>query len=119
MKNDVNWQGNENISIEQLWTICQYVIYTWIPSTQPERAIKDCRNCKHGNYNDHWDTHFCYNPDNCVDWNLWEVKDIEPEIIKCKDCKYNTSSHKCINPDSFFLVPKDEDFCSYAKRREE
>lgn len=37
MKNDVNWQGNENISIEQLWVICQYVIYTWIPSAQPER----------------------------------------------------------------------------------
>lgn len=36
MKDDVNWQGNENISIEQLWTICQYVIYTWIPSTQLE-----------------------------------------------------------------------------------
>ena len=36
MKNDVNWQGNENISIEQLWTICQYVTYTWIPSVEPE-----------------------------------------------------------------------------------
>ena len=44
MKNDVNWQGNENISIEQLWTICQYVIYTWIPSAQPECHI--CRECK-------------------------------------------------------------------------
>ena len=43
----------------------------------------------------------------------------EPEIIRCKDCKYNTSSRKCINPDSFFLIPKDDDFCSLAKRKEE
>ena len=43
----------------------------------------------------------------------------EPEIIRCKDCKYNTSSHKCINPDSFFLIPKDDDFCSLAERRED
>ena len=43
----------------------------------------------------------------------------QPEIIRCKDCKYNASSHKCIHPDSFFLIPKDDDFCSYAERREE
>jgi len=39
------------------------------------------------------------------------------EIIRCKDCKYNASSNKCINPDSFFLIPKDDDYCSYAERR--
>lgn len=49
IKDDVNWQGNENISIEQLWTICQYVIYTWIPSAEPKRGkwINDtyCSEC--------------------------------------------------------------------------
>ena len=42
------------------------------PSVQPEQAIKDCRNCKYGNYNDHLDTHFCYNSNECIEWNLWE-----------------------------------------------
>lgn len=43
----------------------------------------------------------------------------QPEIIRCKDCKFNASSKKCLNPDSFFLVPADDDFCSYGKRRGE
>lgn len=47
------------------------------------------------------------------------IKALEkPEIIRCKDCKYNTGDHKCLNPDSFFVVPADDDFCSYAERRE-
>lgn len=37
---------------------------------QPQ-AIKDCRNCKYGNYNDHYETYFCYCPDNCSDWDKW------------------------------------------------
>ena len=43
----------------------------------------------------------------------------QPEIIRCKDCKYNATSKKCLNPDSFFLVPADDDYCSLAERREE
>lgn len=43
-----------------------------LPSAEPERAIKDCRNCKHGNYNDHWDTYFCYHSGDCNDWDKWE-----------------------------------------------
>ena len=42
----------------------------------------------------------------------------QTEIIRCKDCKYNATSKKCLNPDSFFLVPTDDDFCSLAERRE-
>lgn len=44
--------------------------------------------------------------------------DVVP-VVRCKNCKYNTTTHKCLNPDSFFLIPKDDDFCSYGKRREE
>lgn len=40
-------------------------------------------------------------------------------VVRCKDCKYNMGSKKCLNPDSFFAVPKDDDFCSYGKRKEE
>ena len=60
-------------------------------------------------------------PDGGVDINdaleiLKNLPSAEPEIIRCKDCKYNASSHKCLNPDGFFLIPKDDDFCSYAER---
>ena len=43
-----------------------------LPSAQPERAIKDCRNCKFGDYNDHWNTNFCYCSGNCNNWDKWE-----------------------------------------------
>lgn len=37
-------------------------------------------------------------------------------VVRCKDCKYNIGTKKCLNPDSFFAVPKDDDFCSYGER---
>ena len=53
---------------------------------------------------------------------LGTVLKVEPadvvQVVRCRDCKYNTSTHKCLNPDSFFLVPKDDDFCSYGERKE-
>jgi hypothetical protein len=27
--------------------------------------------------------------------------DVVP-VVRCKDCKYNATTHKCLNPDSFF-----------------
>jgi len=29
VEKDINWQGNEHISIDDLWTICQYVVYSY------------------------------------------------------------------------------------------
>lgn len=43
--------------------------------------------------------------------------DVTP-VVRCKDCKYNVGTKKCLNPDSFFAVPKDDDFCSYGERKE-
>ena len=40
------------------------------------------------------------------------------EVVRCKDCKYNAGTKKCLNPDSFFAVPKDDDFCSYGERKD-
>lgn len=40
------------------------------------------------------------------------------EVVRCKDCKYNIGTKKCLNQDSFFAMPKDDDFCSYGERRE-
>ena len=51
-----------------------------------------------------------------------DLEDIKPadvvKVVRCKDCKYNATTHKCLNPDSFFLIPKDDDFCSYGEKRE-
>lgn len=38
MQQDCNWEGNENITIDNLWEICQYVIFTW----NVEIEAKDC-----------------------------------------------------------------------------
>ena len=35
--------------------------------------MKDCRNCAHGRYNDHFNTWFCYHNCECNDWDLWEA----------------------------------------------
>ena len=48
---------------------------------------------------------------------LKDLPSAQPEIIRCKDCKYNTYSKKCLQPDSFFLVPADDFYCGYAERR--
>ena len=48
---------------------------------------------------------------------LEELPSAQPEIIRCKDCRFNTYSKKCLNPDSFFLVPADDFYCGYAERR--
>lgn len=41
----------------------------------------------------------------------------QAEIVRCKDCRFNTYSKKCLNPDSFFLVPADDFYCGYAERK--
>lgn len=43
--------------------------------------------------------------------------DVVP-VVRCKDCKYNVGTKKCLNPDSFFAVPKDDDFCSYGEKKD-
>lgn len=49
--------------------------------------------------------------------NAIPAADVAP-VVRCKDCKYNRGSKKCLNPDSFFAVPKDDDFCSYGERKD-
>ena len=46
------------------------------------------------------------------------TEDTSVPVVRCKDCKYNVGTKKCLNPDSFFAVPKDDDFCSYGERKE-
>lgn len=44
MQQDVNWDGNEElfITVDTLWEICQYVIFTW----DSERTFVRCKDCK-------------------------------------------------------------------------
>ena len=39
---------------------------------QIEEEVKDCTNCDYGKYNDMWDLHFCYCPEDCKNWNKWK-----------------------------------------------
>lgn len=50
---------------------------------------------------------------------IWGMPTVDAvEVVRCKDCKYNSGTKKCLNPDSFFAVPKDDDFCSYGERKD-
>lgn len=51
------------------------------------------------------------------DFHSIPTADVVP-VVRCKNCKYNRGSKKCLNPDSFFAVPKDDDFCSYGERKD-
>lgn len=52
-----------------------------------------------------------------IDMLKLPAADVVP-VVRCKDCKYNVGTKKCLNQDSFFAVPKDDDFCSYGERKE-
>ena len=81
---------NEEVYTNGARLIPSFRVKQWLdhlPSAEPERAIKDCRNCKHGNYNDHWDTYFCYHSDDCNAWDKWEPS-AQPELVRCKDCRW-------------------------------
>lgn len=36
-------------------------------------------------------------------------------VVRCRDCRFNSGAKKCLNPDSFFAVLSDDDFCSYGE----
>lgn len=48
IKDDPNWD-NVWVNIEDLWIICQYVIYTWCPMRCEECKGSDCVECKYEN----------------------------------------------------------------------
>lgn len=39
------------------------------------------------------------------------------DVVRCKDCKFNSGAKKCLNPNSFIAVPADDDYCSYGEKR--
>ena len=41
MSADINWEYVENITVDDLWEICQYVFYTWADrKTEPQTELK-------------------------------------------------------------------------------
>lgn len=92
-----------------------------LPSAQPEQAIKDCRNCKFGDYNDHWNTNFCYYSGDCNNWDKWEPS-AQSEIIRCKDCKYMIDigdDLMCDNAKGWVVATTSDFGCVLAERRTE
>jgi hypothetical protein len=49
-----------------------------------------------------------------IDW-IDEAPTVEPEIVRCKDCKWHSGEYHCIDADSWGFY--DNDFCSHAERR--
>lgn len=45
MQQDCNWAGNENITLQNLWEICQYVIFAWDSNKEEIVRCEDCINC--------------------------------------------------------------------------
>lgn len=37
--------------------------------------VKDCRNCKWGYADDHWEIPMCHYSGTCDDWEKWEPKE--------------------------------------------
>lgn len=46
MQDDCNWENNENISIDNLWEICQYVLFTW----EKEPILLENQHKPYGNF---------------------------------------------------------------------
>lgn len=51
MKKDVNWKGVDCLSVEDLWTICQYVVYTAMAYPDDDRW--ECNYINHRNDDGH------------------------------------------------------------------
>ena len=56
--------------------------------------LKDCTSCKYGEYNDHYDTYFCYNDNSCHNFNLYEF-----DLKLYDDENINTPSNLEVNPE--------------------
>ena len=42
MSADINWEYVENITVDDLWEICQYVFYTWADRKTEPQNCDDC-----------------------------------------------------------------------------
>ena len=87
-------------------------VLTALPSAQ--HYDEWCTDCKEYDHERH-----C-----CPRWNKVireALKDAQPEVIRCKDCKYHTHMWYCEawNNSPGFPAVSDDMFCSLAERRED
>ena len=54
---------------------------------------------------------------NCAESELYELPPAQPEIIRCKDCKWFGDIGCAIEIVDDSGRPSENDFCSYAERR--
>ena len=87
MSADINWEYVENITVDDLWEICQYVFYTWADRKTEPQKIGYCNECK-------WfrDKQVC---GRCRSKNMYAPKD--EQIRACDICKYE-SGETCTHP---------------------
>jgi len=52
--------------------------------------------------------------ESCIN-DIEELTSAEPEIIRCKDCKWHRGQYHCLNTDTYGYGL--DDFCSLAERR--
>lgn len=53
--------------------------------------------------------------DSDINYFIMHAPSEQPEIIRCKDCRYH-GANECKHSHAL-IVSKDDDFCSYAERR--
>ena len=95
--------------------MAEYVDREAFKKSVEERYCKPCK-AEGKDHNGCW-CRACWVDDMLDEVDCFQTADVAP-VVRCKDCKYNRGSKKCLNPDSFFAVPKDDDFCSYGERKD-
>lgn len=79
MKEDINWNCCERLTIDDLWEICQYVFYVWTAERKTENCSEipnNCDTCRNKGFEG------CEQPClGCGCCGLYEPKD-EPTISK-------------------------------------
>ena len=92
-----------------------------LPSAQPEQHYDEwCDSCKEYDQ----EKHCCPRWNRVIKSTVEELKAAQPEIIRCKDCKY-WREYKYVNGKPKFLpkcgfndiYTRESDFCSRAERR--
>lgn len=58
----------------------------------------------------------------CYEWVLMNnapTVDAEP-VVRCKDCKYyDAENHNCLDEMAYARIWNEDDYCSFAERRED
>ena len=87
-----------------------------LPSAQPEPLDEWCTDCKEYDH----ERHCCPRWNRVIRQTLKDMKEEQPEIIRCKDCKYSDTDNTlgvmfCWRVS--YHEASEDGFCSWAERR--